>query len=49
MANRTMKITNHYNQDAVAEGTAIKRLIEKMIINVWVDKVHAYYELKVSF
>ena len=40
IANRIIEIANHFNQEAVAEGAAIQRLIEESLINVRMDKVY---------
>ena len=40
MANKTIEIANHFNQEAAAKGAAIQRLIEESLINVRVDKVY---------
>ena len=37
-----MKVANHFNQDAAAEASAIKRLKEKISIGVIMDRVNLY-------
>ena len=49
MANEEMKISNHYNQDAAAEVLVVDRLVREMNIDIVLNKVYAYRELKTSF
>ena len=49
MENGVIKIANHYNQDAATEESAVDRLVREMNIDVVLNKVHAYQELKTSF
>ena len=44
-----MKRANHFNRDAGAEGIAIKRLINKVIIELEVERIQAYKEIRGTF
>ena len=44
-----MKIANYYNQDRVAEATAIKRLIDKYKVAVEVKRILVYREIRDIF
>ena len=49
MVNGSIKIANYYNQDRVAEATAIKRLIDKYKVAVKVKRILVYREIRGTF
>ena len=49
MVNKVMNIANQHNQDSVAEALVIRRLIDEVIIQVTLNKVVAYQEIKTAF
>ena len=49
MAYRLIEIVNYFNQDSATECIAIKRLKEEAIIDINIDRVYSYRELKTIF
>ena len=49
IVNRSMKIANYYNQDRVAEATAIKKLIDKCKVAVEAKRILVYREIIGTF
>ena len=42
MIHRRIVVPNHYNQDAAAEDSTMKRIIQQYNNNLQIDKVYGY-------